>query len=707
MHPGLTIRGFQFDMYLPDGVTAKKNNKGRFQVAFNSDRLPENDEHTLTLGVQNDGAIHFLCGSQYDETFTGNNGELITMQVVVAADMAAGTYPIILKNLKLSEIDISKYYEVSAVETMLTIADNNLEVYTEFDEETGTLTYYYDDKMSSRSGITEVYDPVGHPGAQRFVSYHEKVLKAVIDPSMKDAPLTLMRWMFYGFHDENWKDHNLSNMTTIEGLKNLNTANVTSMHGMFHHCESLTSLDLSSFNTDKVTNMNTMFHYCKSLTSLDLSSFKTDNVTDMNRMFNNCQSLTSLDLSSFNTANVTDMTYMFSSCKSLTSLDLSKFNTANVTDIFGMFCECSNLTSLDLTSFNTANVTDMSEMFMGCSALTSLDLSSFNTAKVTGMYNMFEECSNLTSLDLTSFNTANVTEMELMFSGCSALTSLDLSSFNTEKVTDMTEMFMGCSALTSLDLSSFNIEKVTDMTEMFSCCSNLTTIFCNSDWSTSSELDSNDMFYGCTALVGGKGTAYDSNFTDATYARPDGGTGAPGYFTEKILAVYTEFVEATGTLTYYYDYQMPSRSGVTELYDPVNQPLHFNNYYNKIVKVVIDPSMSDASLTSMKNMFYGGLCTSPVRFQSLSALTSIEGLEYLNTKDVTDMTGMFTLCQSLTKLDLSSFNTSNVTTMNAMFSNCSSLQQVDVSSFDVTGVTDFGYMFSGCSKLTTIHCSSD
>ena len=171
--------------------------------------------------------------------------------------------------------------------------------------------------------------------------------------------------------------------------------------------------------------------------------------------------------------------------------------------------------------------------------------------------------------------------------------------------------------------------------------------------------------------------------------------------------VYTEFVEETGTLTYYYDYQMPSRSGVTELYDPVNQPLHFNDYYNKIVKVVIDPSMEKAPLTSTKNMFYGGLCTSPVRFQSLSALTSIEGLEYLNTKDVTDMTGMFTMCQSLTSLDLSSFNTSNVTTMNAMFSNCSSLQQVDVSSFDVSNVTDFGYMFSGCSKLTTILCSSD
>ena len=170
---------------------------------------------------------------------------------------------------------------------------------------------------------------------------------------------------------------------------------------------------------------------------------------------------------------------------------------------------------------------------------------------------------------------------------------------------------------------------------------------------------------------------------------------------------YTEFDEGTGTLTYYYDGLKDFRKGMTEVYDPANHPLRFNDYYNKIVKVIIDPSMSGASLTSMKNMFYGGLCTSPVRFQSLSALTSIEGLENLNTETVTDMSGMFTMCQLLTELDLSTFNTSNVTTMNAMFSTCSNLQQINVSSFDVTNITDFGYMFNACSKLQTIYCSGD
>ena len=116
------IRGFQFDMYLPDGVTAKKNAKGKIQgVAFNADRLPEDDEHTITVSAQADGAIRFLVGSMYDETFTGNDGELMTMEVEVAANLAEGDYPIVLKNMKLTETDISKFYEASEVQTTLTV----------------------------------------------------------------------------------------------------------------------------------------------------------------------------------------------------------------------------------------------------------------------------------------------------------------------------------------------------------------------------------------------------------------------------------------------------------------------------------------------------------------------------------------------------------------------------------------------------------
>ena len=115
------IRGFQFDLYLPEGATVVKSDKGRIQGALSAGRLPDEDEHDLTFSEQADGAIRFLCSSQYDETFTGTDGELATLQVNVAAGMADGDYALLLKEVKLTETDISKFYETELVKTTVTV----------------------------------------------------------------------------------------------------------------------------------------------------------------------------------------------------------------------------------------------------------------------------------------------------------------------------------------------------------------------------------------------------------------------------------------------------------------------------------------------------------------------------------------------------------------------------------------------------------
>jgi len=115
------IRGFQFDLYLPEGITVVKSAKGKIQGKLSEGRLPDEDEHDLTFSQQPDGAIRFLCSSQYDETFTGTSGELATLQVEIASDMANGEYAIQLKNMKLTETDISKYYTSDLIESTVTI----------------------------------------------------------------------------------------------------------------------------------------------------------------------------------------------------------------------------------------------------------------------------------------------------------------------------------------------------------------------------------------------------------------------------------------------------------------------------------------------------------------------------------------------------------------------------------------------------------
>jgi surface protein len=109
-----------------------------------------------------------------------------------------------------------------------------------------------------------------------------------------------------------------------------------------------------------------------------------------------------------------------------------------------------------------------------------------------------------------------------------------LEYLNTSEVTNMEDMFTNCKLLTSLDLSNFNTSKVHYMSVMFNNCTNLRTIYVGDGWSTDAVGSSNDMFYNCTSLVGGKGTTYnESNPKDKTYAHIDGGTSNPGYFTDK------------------------------------------------------------------------------------------------------------------------------------------------------------------------------
>lgn len=131
MKNSAAIRGFQFDLFLPDGVTAAKSAKGKILASLTENRLPDEDEHTLTLSEQGDGSIRFLCGSLADETFTGTDGEIATLTISIDGGVANGNYPVYLKNMKLTETDISNFYETESIETTLMVGGKS---YTILDE---------------------------------------------------------------------------------------------------------------------------------------------------------------------------------------------------------------------------------------------------------------------------------------------------------------------------------------------------------------------------------------------------------------------------------------------------------------------------------------------------------------------------------------------------------------------------------------------
>ena len=348
-------------------------------------------------------------------------------------------------------------------------------------------------------------------------------------------------------------------------------------------------------------------------------------------------------------------------------------------------------------SFANARPTNCHLWFYGCKNLTTIEgIEYLNTENVTSMSLMFSGCSALTTLNLSNFDTQSVTNMTGMFSDCRALTTLDVSNFNTQNVTDMSFMFFNCSAITTLDIAKFDTKNVTDMSLMFCSDPALTTIYASDKFvTTACEVDEN-MFAECVNLVGA--VPYDENKLGKEMANY-----TTGYFTDiasKVAESYAVFDESTNTLTFKHDTNKPA--GAFALNEGENLPGWYkfddNNHShnaNIIKKVIFDTSFANARPTSCYNWFYG--CTD---------LTTIEGIEYLNTENVTNMSWMFSECSALTTLDVSNFDTKNVMEMSYMFGSCTKLKTLDVSSFNTQNVTDMNWMFSYCSVLTTLDLSN-
>ena len=155
------------------------------------------------------------------------------------------------------------------------------------------------------------------------------------------------------------------------------------------------------------------------------------------------------------------------------------------------------------------------------------------------------------------------------------------------------------------------------------------------------------------------------------------------------------------TLFFYYDNNRELRSGKTWGINAksneslwVSTPVwagtgrHPNNV---VTKVVFDASFKDFRPTTTNYWFF-----------YLKALTTIEGLQNLNTSAVTNMRDMFSGCSGLKELNVSNFNTSKVTDMGWMFYKCSGLTSLNLSNFNTSSVTNMREMFSGCSGLKTI-----
>ncbi len=587
------------------------------------------------------------------------------------------------------------------------VQNEELTPYAVLSNDHTVLTFFYDNDKESQGGMD--IGPFTSADERGWNEYCENIEQVVFVEAFAGCEaITSTRYWFQNF----------TNLTTIIGLGNLKTNNVTDMASMFDGCSSLTSLDLGGFETSQVTDMTYIFAGCSGLTSLDVNGFNTSNTKSMAGMFRDCSGLTSLDISAFDTSEATEMSEMFSGCSGLTSLDLGdNFNTSNVTTMNSMFSGCSNLSNLDVSGFETPEVTNMGAMFNNCSMLTSLDLGdNFNTSNVTNMEAMFSGCSNLESLDISNFNTAHVTNMGSMFGGCSKLTTLDLSGFDTSSATDLGHMFALCSGLTSLDVTGFNTSNATNMVCMFEGCSGLTSldvsnfdtsnatnlssmfILCSgltsldvSGFNTSNATDLSSMFAGCSGLTSldVSGSFDTSNATNLSAMFEDCSSltnlDLSGFNTANATNLSSMFIRCSGLTSL--DVSNFNTANVTDM----------GNMFDGCSKLV-SLDVSGLNTVNVTNMGY--------MFSDCLKLTSPLDVSEFNTANVVRMDYMFNHCESLTALDVSNFNTANVTTMGSMFNYCSNLESLDVSNFNTEKVTYMAWMFADCSNLTSLDVSN-
>ena len=284
-----------------------------------------------------------------------------------------------------------------------------------------------------------------------------------------------------------------------------------------------------------------------------------------------------------------------------------------------------------------------------------------------------------------SFKTFTPTTLSCFFAALSELETITgLEYLNTANVTDMSFLFDHCQKLTSLDLSNFNTAKVTNMNKMFSNCSNLKTIYASDKFTTAAVTESKNMFSYCGSLSGDIDWTSDKA-TDKTYAKTGG-----GYFRDKAYDNRPWVKYADGTLTFRCGYKKILGENEYLLNSDEELPA-WNTHKNKITRVVFEASFANARPT-----------TCYAWFKNFSELMKIEGIENLNTENVTSMAFMFSSCNKLAELDVTHFNTANVKDMTSMFYACKGLTSLDVTNFNTANVTSMRDMFCKCDKLTSL-----
>jgi hypothetical protein len=124
MNNTVDATGFQFDIVLPEGITVATDEDGFYLIELSEERTTSNKTNYFDSALQPDGSVRVMCSSTKSYTFEGTSGEVCTIELIIGEEVADGDYPIIFKNIEISDTG-SNAHRLSQVEATLTVVNVN------------------------------------------------------------------------------------------------------------------------------------------------------------------------------------------------------------------------------------------------------------------------------------------------------------------------------------------------------------------------------------------------------------------------------------------------------------------------------------------------------------------------------------------------------------------------------------------------------